>query len=146
MKLSNFCGENLISFVLKAETKGDVITELVELVANSKFVKDPDRLLKDIQGTTGVGLGLAFPYAMSEAVKGIVIAFGRSEKGINFDSMDKELTHLFFLVLAPKDAIEACFKVKGTLSYITKSSENRDKLMKFENSEDVLNFLDSVIK
>ena len=95
MKLSKFCDESLIVFDLKAQTKDEVIDELVGLVAGSNMVTDNEALLRDIKQredlvTTGVGYGVAFPHAKTKAVKGIVIAFGRSPKGINFDAMDRQ--------------------------------------------------------
>jgi fructose-specific phosphotransferase system IIA component len=149
MKLSKFCGEDLISFELKRESKNEVISELVDLSSRSKLVKDGDELLKDILEreklvTTGVGYGVAFPHAKSKAVKGIVIAFGRSKKGVDFDSMDKKPVHLLFLIAAPEDAIGAHLNVMARLSYLMKSEKNRDKLMKIKSPKELLEVLDSV--
>jgi fructose-specific phosphotransferase system IIA component len=149
MKLSKFCGEDLISFELKRESKNEVISELVDLSSGSKLVKDGSELLKDILEreklvTTGVGYGVAFPHAKSKAVKGIVIAFGRSKKGVDFDSMDKKPVHLFFLIAAPEDAIGAHLNVMARLSYLMKSEKNRDKLMKIKSPKELLEVLDSV--
>lgn len=149
MKLSKFCEEDLISFELKGESKNEVINELVDLASKSKLVKDGSELLKDILEreklvTTGVGYGVAFPHAKSRAVKGIVIAFGRSKKGVDFDSMDKKPVHLFFLISAPEDAIGAHLNVMARLSYLMKSEKNRDKLMKTKSPKELLEILDSV--
>ncbi|MFQ6031531.1 MAG: PTS sugar transporter subunit IIA [Candidatus Zixiibacteriota bacterium] len=149
MKLSKFCGEDLISFELTGESKNEVISELVDLTARSKLVKNADDLLKDILEreklvTTGVGYGVAFPHAKSKAVKGIVIAFGRSKKGVDFDSMDKKPVHLFFLIAAPEDAIGAHLNVMARLSYLMKSEKNRNKLMKIKSPKELLEVLDSV--
>jgi len=149
MKLSKFCGEDLISFELKRESKNEVISELVNLSSGSKIVKDGSELLKDILEreklvTTGVGYGVAFPHAKSKAVKGIVIAFGRSKKGVDFDSMDKKPVHIFFLIAAPEDAIGAHLNVMARLSYLMKSEKNRDKLMKIKSPKELLEVLDSV--
>ncbi|MGB8657334.1 MAG: PTS sugar transporter subunit IIA [Candidatus Zixiibacteriota bacterium] len=149
MKLSKFCGEDLISFELKAETKDQAIKELVELAAKSKLVKDGEQLLKDILDreklvTTGVGYGVAFPHAKSKAVRGIVIAFGRPKKGIDFDSMDKKPVDLLFLIAAPEDAIGAHLNVMARLSYLMKGEKNREKLMKTKSPKEFLEILDSV--
>ena len=149
MKLSKFCGEDLISFELKAVTKEEVIKELVDLAAKSKLVKDAEQLLKDIQEreklvTTGVGYGVAFPHAKSKAVRGIIIAFGRPKTGIEFSSMDKKPVSLFFLIAAPEDAIGAHLNVMARLSYLMKSEKNRDKLMRTKSPKDLLEMLDSV--
>lgn len=149
MKLSRFCDEGLISFELKSKEKEEAIVELVNLASKSKLVKDKNELLKSVVEreklvTTGVGYGVAFPHAKSKAVKGIVIAFGRSDRGIDFDAMDKKLVHLFFLIAAPEDAIGAHLNVMARLSYIMKSEENRQKLLKIKSPKELLEILDSV--
>ncbi len=149
MKLSKFCDENLIAFDLKSKTKDAVIEELVDLATNSSLVKDRDELLKDIihrenMVTTGIGYGVAFPHAKTKATKGIVIAFGRSEDGIDFDAMDKKPVFVFFLIAAPEDAIGAHLNVMARLSYIMKSAENREKLMNVSSPGELLTILDSV--
>lgn len=149
MKLSKFCEESLIVFSLKATGKDDVIKELVDLVSSSNMVKDVDLLLKDVVEreslvTTGVGYGVAFPHAKTRAVKGIVIAFGRSQKGVDFDAMDHKPVNLFFLIAAPEDAIGAHLNVMARLSYLMKSEKNRQKLMEATSPGDVLALMDNV--
>ncbi len=149
MKLSKFCEEQLISFDLAATTKSDVIEELVELAAKSKLVKDKSLLLKDINTrenlvTTGVGYGVAFPHAKTKATKGIVIAFGRSEHGVDFEAMDKQPVNLFFLIAAPEDAIGAHLKVMAHLSYLMKSEKNREKLMTVKSPGELLQIIDTI--
>lgn len=149
MKLSKFCDEKLITFELKADSKDTVIQELVDLAAGSSLVKDRDELLTDIvhrenMVTTGIGYGVAFPHAKTKATKGIVIAFGRSENGIDFDAMDKKPVHVFFLIAAPEDAIGAHLNVMARLSYIMKSEENRQKLMTVTSPGELLSIIDSV--
>jgi len=149
MKLSKFCGEDLISFDLKGKTKNEIIEELVNLASRSKLVKDKDEVLKAVLEreklvTTGVGYGVAFPHAKTKAIKGIVIAFGRSKTGIDFDAMDKKPVHLFFLIAAPEDAIGAHLNVMARLSYLMKSEKNRDILMKISSPRELLELLDSV--
>lgn len=149
MKLSKFCDEKLVTFDLKAATKDDVIEELVDIASSSPLVKDRDELLRDIihrenMVTTGIGYGVAFPHAKTKATKGIVIAFGRSQQGIDFDAMDKKPVHVFFLIAAPEDAIGAHLNVMARLSYIMKSEENRQKLMNVNSPGELLTILDSV--
>ncbi len=149
MKLSKFCEEQLISFDLAASTKSEVIEELVELAGSSKLVKDKSLLLKDIITrenlvTTGVGYGVAFPHAKTKATKGIVIAFGRSDKGVDFEAMDKQPVHLFFLIAAPEDAIGAHLKVMAHLSYLMKSEKNREKLMTVKSPGELLQIIDTI--
>ncbi|MEE9441548.1 MAG: PTS sugar transporter subunit IIA [candidate division Zixibacteria bacterium] len=149
MKLSKFCDENLITFDLKSTDKNTVIEELVDLASASTLVKDRDQLLADIYHreqmvTTGIGYGVAFPHAKTKATKGIVIAYGRHNGGIDFKAMDKKPVHVFFLIAAPEDAIGAHLNVMARLSYIMKSEDNRQKLMNVNSPGELLAILDSV--
>lgn len=149
MKLSKFCDEHLVTFNIKSKSKPDTIKELVQLLGNSPMVKDPEQLLTDIMErenlvTTGVGYGVAFPHAKTKAVKGIVIGFGRSVSGLEFDAMDHKPVNLFFIIAAPEDAIGAHLNVMARLSYLMKSEENRQKLMTVTSPGDVLALMDYV--
>lgn len=149
MKLSKFCDENLVLFDMKASSKADAIVELVDLAAASNMVKDRDRLLADVQDreelvTTGVGYGVAFPHAKTRSVKGIVIVFGRSSEGVDFDAMDHQPVSLFFLIAAPEDAIGQHLNVMARLSYLMKSNDNRQALLDAASPGDVLTLMDRI--
>lgn len=149
MKLSNLIQEDLMSFDLAAEDKNHVMKELVELVAGSALVRDKELLLEDVVKreklvTTGVGWGVAFPHAKTRAMKGIVIAFGRSVKGIPFEAMDGKPVNLFFLIAAPEDTIGAHLNVMARLSFLMKSPQNRERLNAARNPAEVMEVLDSV--
>jgi len=149
MKLSKFSDENLIVFDLKAASKEAIIEELVDLINLSNMVSDKDMLLKDIKDreelvTTGIGYGVAFPHAKTKSVKGIVIAFGRSNEGIDFEAIDHKPVNLFFIIAAPEDAIGAHLNVMSRLSYLMKSEENRQTLMTVTSPGEVLELIDQV--
>jgi fructose-specific phosphotransferase system IIA component len=149
MKLSKFCEESLISFDLKSKSKDQLIGELVDLTSKSKLVRDQDELHKAVLEreklvTTGVGYGVAFPHAKTKAVRGIVVAFGRSNQGVDFEAMDKRPVHLFFLIAAPEDAIGAHLNVMARLSYIMKNEKIRGRLMNISSPKELLEIIDSV--
>jgi len=149
MKLSNLIEEDLMGFDLQSSSKDDVIKELVELAARSKLVRDKSLLLDEVQKreklvTTGVGWGVAFPHAKTKAMKGIVITFGRSDKGVDFGAMDQKPVHLFFLIAAPEDTIGAHLNVMARLSFLMKSQDNRERLLSARNPGEVLEVLDSL--
>lgn len=148
MKLSKFCEEDLMTFDLQGQSKEDVIAELVDMAAQSNLVRDRDDLLAAVLEreklvTTGVGYGVAFPHAKTRALKGIVIVFGRSDVGVDFEAMDKKPVHLFFLIAAPEDAIGAHLNVMARLSYIMKSEKNRERLMRAKTAGEVMLIIDS---
>jgi mannitol/fructose-specific phosphotransferase system IIA component (Ntr-type) len=137
-----------MNFDLQGQTKADVIKEMVDLTAQSSLVRDREELLaavfeREKLVTTGVGYGVAFPHAKTRAMKGIVIVFGRSEVGIDFEAMDKKPVHLLMMIAAPEDAIGAHLNVMARLSYIMKSEKNRERLMRAKTAGEVMLILDS---
>lgn len=149
MKLSKFCEEDLISFDLKGKNKDQIINELVDLAGRSKLVKDRNELYNAVVEreklvTTGVGYGVAFPHAKTKAVKGIIVAFGRSQEGVDFEAMDRKPVNLFFLIAAPEDAIGAHLNVMARLSYIMKNEKVREKMLKISSPKELLEIMDSV--
>ena len=137
-----------MSFDLAATSKEDLIKELVDLAAKSSMVRDKNELLAAVLEreklvTTGVGYGVAFPHAKTRSVKGIIITFGRSEVGVDFEAMDKKPVHLLFLIAAPEDAIGAHLNVMARLSYVMKSEKNRERLMRAKTAGEIMLILDS---
>jgi len=148
MNLSIFCGTNLIELDLSSTNRDDVLEELVALLANSDKVSDnTDAILKAIRereelASTGLGFGVALPHARAKGVKGMVIAFGRSEEGIDFHSLDKKPVHLFFAIVVPDTAINTHLTALGKLSYLLKDQENRQLLLDATFPQEVLDFMD----
>lgn len=149
MKLSKFTEENLISFALKGKNKEQIINELVDLASKSKLVKDRNELYKAVVEreklvTTGVGYGVAFPHAKTRSVKGILVVFGRSNEGVDFEAMDRKPVNLFFLIAAPEDAIGAHLNVMARLSYVMKNEKVREKLGNISSPKELLEIIDSI--
>ncbi len=104
MKLSEILAPRRIKLDLKSTTKEKVLDELVRLLRLSPSAKTA--LLKTLAareelGSTGIGNGIAIPHCRSLVVSKVIVAVGRSKRGINFKSLDKKRARLFFLVVAP---------------------------------------------
>lgn len=108
MNILDLITDRTIKVGLASEEKTEVIAELVELLVRAGVIEDRPGVLSAIyererKGTTGIGGGVAVPHAKHPSVKELVIAFGTSEGGIEFDAVDDELVHAVFLVLASPD-------------------------------------------
>jgi len=124
MKLSDLIDSKAIVSELQATTKEEVIKELVAALEKADKVdgKDAKKLTAALMareqlGSTGIGQGLAVPHAKHNSVGDLVAAFGRSKKGVDFDSLDGEPVYLVFLLLSNK---EASGQHLEALAYITK--------------------------
>ena len=104
MKLSELVTVKRINLDLKSTTKDGVLEELIKLLRLSKPAREA--LLKTLRareelGSTGVGNGIAIPHCRSLVVSKVIVAIGRSKRGITFKSMDRKRAVLFFLIVAP---------------------------------------------
>ena len=100
--------EQLIDTDLPAGDKFQVIEHLLNLAVAAGRVSDRERALTDLVErekylSTGFEHGLAVPHAKTQAVADIILVFGLSREGIDFDSLDGQPTHFIFLLLSPMD-------------------------------------------
>ena len=97
-------------------------------------VASPEELLavlleREKLESTGIGEGIAIPHGRLKKLKDFVISFGRSVKGIDFDSIDGKPTHLFFLVMAPENSAVDNLKLLGRIVTLLKDTAFRKRLM-----------------
>ena len=110
MKFADFIQAGAIKANLTAEDKEGVIRELVEslVAAGSLQTDDVDGIIKAIMkreelGSTGIGKGIAVPHTKHPSVSKLVGTVGVSPDGVDFNSLDGEKVHLFFLLISPPD-------------------------------------------
>ena len=135
MNIMEFLSERAVATDVKAQDKEDVIRELVELLVRAGSIKEKDvsklvqiLLKRESLGSTGIGQGVAIPHGKSDCVKDLVAAFGVSHTGVNFDSLDGEPVHLFFLLVAPEDSAGPHLKALARISRLLKDKHFRDSL------------------
>ena len=135
MNIMGFLDDRAVSVDLKSQNKEGVIRELVELLIGSGAIRDKDvqklvqiLLKRESLGSTGIGLGVAIPHGKSDCVVKLVAAFGVSRAGVNFDSLDGEPVHLFFLLVAPEDSAGPHLKALARISRLLKDKHFRDSL------------------
>jgi len=134
MKITHILLEACIISDLESLDKTSVIKELSFALQKANPEIDPEEVTKILLdreklGSTGIGSGVAIPHGKSGRLSHIVAAFGRSKKGVDFDSQDGEPTHLFFALIAPENSAGDHLKALAKLSRLLKHSSFRDKLM-----------------
>ncbi len=80
-------------------------------------------------GSTAIGDGIAIPHGKIPGVKQIVGVFGRCPKGVDFDSLDGNPTHLFFLLVAPENSASLHLKALAKVSRLFRDNSFREQLM-----------------
>jgi PTS system nitrogen regulatory IIA component len=134
MKLSEIIEEEDIILDLKAKDKKEVLEELVEPITNHEPTIDKGSLVRVLLdrerlGSTGIGDGVAIPHGKFPGVKYPIMSFGRSRKGLDFESMDGEPAYLFFLLVAPENAASVHLETLAKIARILKNSSFRKVLM-----------------
>ncbi len=131
---------------LKARDKDELLRELSAEVSSKLDGVDEKRLLEAIVererlGTTGIGHGVAIPHGKIKGVAEIKVFFGRSRKGVDFNSMDKQPVYLFFLIVAPEKAAAAHLKMLAGISHLLKNQDFRVSLMRASNSAEIYDII-----
>ena len=142
MKISELVGDDLIIEELKGSRKQDVLLEFSDLLYRAGKVADREGLARilaarEVLGSTGIGDGVAIPHGKLKGLKDIVVAFGRSKAGVEFDSLDGAPAHLFFLLVAPEDAPGEHLKALARISRLMKNAELRESLMKAAGAKEI---------
>jgi len=146
MKISDILSKDTINLNLKSSDKESVIKELISLLAKTGSIVDKEEFFNAVWGrektySTGIGMGIAIPHGKSKAVKDAAIAFGKSERGIDFDSLDGKPAHLFFLIAVPEESHDLHLKLISTLSRKLMHEEVRRALYEADTEEKVLEAL-----
>ncbi|WP_042355914.1 PTS fructose transporter subunit IIABC [Bacillus rubiinfantis] len=143
MKITELLTNQTMNLALKSSQKVDVIDELVSVLdaagkLSDKLQYKQEILNREAQSTTGIGEGIAIPHAKTKAVKQPAIAFGRSTAGVDYDSLDGQPAHLFFMIAAPEGANNTHLEALSRLSTILLKEEVRHQLLSAASEEEVL--------
>ena len=127
MKLTDLIQEVNIVPELKAKDKKGVLQELAEVIVNYDPSIDKNSLVRVLLererlGSTGIGDGVAIPHGKFPGIRHPIISFGRSQKGLDFESMDGQPVYLFFLLVAPENAANLHLKALAKVAKILKNN------------------------
>lgn len=142
MLLEQYLRTEYIDSNLSAKTKVEALTELVNKLIQGGLELDLSLIVKILMqrenlGSTGIGDGVAIPHGKTSTVEDLVVAIGRSVKGIDYDSADGKPVHLLFLLLAPENSAGQYLKVLAKISKMLKIEYFRDMLLTAKSSEDL---------
>lgn len=142
MKIAEILREQCIIADIKGKTKREIIAELVETLEKTRLIEDVETVVNVVMereklGSTGIGNGVAVPHGKLKNINNIMCALGRSQKGVDFDAVDRGLVHIFFLVLAPEDSASLHLKVLSRITKILRDQSLRKKVIKLSNTHDI---------
>lgn len=148
MKILDFLNPEAIVADLKSTTKKETISELLDLLVRAGDIKNRNELLKVLMsretlGSTGIGQGVGIPHGKSPNVKKLSAAFGLSKQGVEFESLDGEPAHIFFLLIAPEESAGPHLKALARISRLLKDKYLRDSLIRAQTKEDIIEIIRS---
>ena len=133
MKIQDVLNKNVMLFDLQATDKEGVINEMVRSLIDNGVVTDFDTfkagiMNREAQTSTGLGDGIAMPHSKNEAVKEATVLFAKSNKGVDYASLDGQPTDLFFMIAAPEGANDTHLAALAELSKYLMKPGFADKL------------------
>jgi nitrogen PTS system EIIA component len=146
MKILDFLEEDRILPDLKGNDKGSVLREmsvLLEKPCGASSAEEVFQILSERERleSTGIGEGIAIPHGRLKKLKSFLIAFGRSLKGVDFDSIDQKPTHLFFTVMAPENSAVDNLKILGRIVALLKDSAFKKRLMEATTRKEIFQII-----
>lgn len=142
MKIVDLLNPAAIVADLKASDKKTALEELADAVVDVESGLDRNEILRVLQererlGSTGIGEGVAIPHGKLKEIDRLLISFGRSTLGVEFDSMDGKPAKLFFLLLAPEESVGIHLKTLARISKLLKNPAVRRRLLDAGGKEDI---------
>ena len=148
MKIQDVLNKNVMLFDLQATDKEGVINEMVQSLVDNGVVTDFETfktgiMNREAQTSTGLGDGIAMPHSKNEAVKEATVLFAKSNKGVDYASLDGKPTDLFFMIAAPEGANDTHLAALAELSKYLMKPGFADKLRQASTPDQVIAAFDA---
>jgi len=142
MQITGMLKKDSIIEELQATSKRAVLAELSEILRRDTEGLPPGAMVdvlleREKLGSTGIGDGIAIPHGKLKNLDRLMISFGRSRQGIDFDAIDGRPVHLFFLLMAPESSTGQHLKALAKISRMLKDPEFRNGLMAATSAEEI---------
>ncbi|MEB7848162.1 fructose-specific PTS transporter subunit EIIC [Staphylococcus equorum] len=147
MRITELLTKDTIAMDLSSTEKNGVIDELVNQLDKAGKLNNVTTFKEAIhnresQSTTGIGEGIAIPHAKVAAVDTPAIAFGKSKTGVDYQSLDMQPAHLFFMIAAPEGGAQTHLDALAKLSGILMDEKVREDLLHANSPQEVLQIID----
>ena len=146
MKITELLIKERMNLDLQSVTKEDVINELAEMFLSTGIIDDLEGFMGEIKNrealsSTALEEGIAIPHAKTKYVKKPALAFGRSKKGIDYESLDGEPSTIFFMIAAPEDANNAHIETLARLTQMLLDTDFRTNILEMGTKEEILDLI-----
>ena len=143
MKIQDLLNKKVMLLDLQATTKEAAIDEMINSLVDNGVVADFDVfkagiMAREAQTSTGLGDGIAMPHSKNAAVKEATVLFAKSNKGVDYESLDGQPTDLFFMIAAPEGANDTHLAALAELSKYLMQDGFADRLRKVTSPDEVI--------
>ena len=143
MKIQDLLNKKVMLLDLQATTKEAAIYEMINSLVDNGVVTDFDVfkagiMAREAQTSTGLGDGIAMPHSKNAAVKEATVLFAKSNKGVDYESLDGQPTDLFFMIAAPEGANDTHLAALAELSKYLMQDGFADRLRKVTSPDEVI--------
>ncbi|WP_314044276.1 fructose-specific PTS transporter subunit EIIC [Streptococcus cristatus] len=147
MKIQDLLRKDVMLLDLQATEKTAVIEEMIKSLVDHGYVTDFEIfkegiLAREALTSTGLGEGIAMPHSKNSAVKEATVLFAKSNKGVDYESLDGQPTDLFFMIAAPEGANDTHLAALAELSQYLMKDGFADKLRKVSSPDEVIALFD----
>ena len=148
MKIQDLLNKKVMLLDLQATTKEAAIDEMINSLVDNGVVADFDVfkagiMAREAQTSTGLGDGIAMPHSKNAAVKEATVLFAKSNKGVDYESLDGQPTDLFFMIAAPEGANDTHLAALAELSKYLMQDGFADRLRKVTSPDEVIAAFDT---
>jgi PTS system nitrogen regulatory IIA component len=145
MKIAEVIREETILADLNSRDKKGVLEELVMPVSKISGIGHEElvRVLMEREqlGSTGIGGGIGIPHGKLKSLDDLILGFGLSKKGIDFESIDGRPTHIFFLLFTPENSTGLHLKLLARISRLLKNESFKQRLLKASDKTEILSII-----
>ncbi|MCD5493680.1 fructose-specific PTS transporter subunit EIIC [Lactobacillus delbrueckii subsp. lactis] len=143
MRIKDILSPESMIMDLQATTKEEAINEMADLEVATGVVNNKEKFVESIwarekESTTGIGGGIAMPHARNEYINKARVLFAKSEKGVDYDSLDQQPVHLFFMITAPAGADNTHLQALAKLSSLLINPDLVEKLKAAKTADEVI--------
>ncbi|MFP4031124.1 MAG: PTS sugar transporter subunit IIA [Desulfococcaceae bacterium] len=142
MKLLDALPREAILSELHSPDKKGIIEELVMPISRMVGLEYRElvRVLMERErlGSTGIGGGIGIPHGKMKGLDRLLVGFGRSREGVDFDSIDGRPAHLFFVLITPEDSIDVHLRLLAQISRMLKNDRFKERLLAAADRDELL--------
>ncbi len=145
MKILDVLHRDAILTDISSRNKIELIKELAAPIARIIGVNFPELvhvlMERERLGSTGIGMGIAIPHGKLKSLDNLVMGFGLSRKGVDYDSLDGRPAHLFFMLITPENSTGLHLKALARIARMLKNEPFKEKLLQAQTPDDIISII-----